>query len=81
MLIPDQIYGIEYLTDDGSRYKFWVLEAERGTHPKTSKQDRKSVERMKVMYEAGFRDMKAQLKLKAPLILKHALREEMHIKH
>ena len=33
-LIPDQLYGIEYLTDDGPRYRFYVLEVERGTNPK-----------------------------------------------
>ena len=50
-LIPDQFYGIEYLTDEGPRYRFYVVEVERGTNPKTSKQDRKSVERMKAMYD------------------------------
>ncbi|GLQ33864.1 hypothetical protein GCM10007939_01470 [Amylibacter marinus] len=80
-LIPDQIYGIEYLTEDGPRYKFWVLEAERGTHPKTSKQDRKSVERMEAMYDVGLSKIKAELKLKAPLVLSQAHRQDMHTKH
>ena len=70
-LIPDQLYGIEYLTDEGPRYRFFVVEVERGTNPKTSKQDRKSVERMKAMYGVyiGQGKYKEHLKLRAPLVL------------
>jgi len=70
-LIPDQIFGIEYLTDDGPRYRFYLVEAERGTNPKTSKQDRKSTERMEAMYEAyvGGAEYRQHLKLTAPLLV------------
>ncbi|MEP4927790.1 MAG: hypothetical protein ABJT31_08420 [Hyphomicrobiales bacterium] len=67
-LIPDQIYGIEYLTDDGPRYRFYLVEADRGTEPKTSTQDRKSKARMEAMYEAGLEGLKKKLGLKAPVI-------------
>jgi hypothetical protein len=70
-LIPDQLYGIEYLTNDGPRYRFYVVEVERGTNPKTSQQDRKSVERMKAMYDVyiGQGKYKEHLGLRAPLVL------------
>lgn len=70
-LIPDQLYGIEYLTDDGPRYRFYVVEVERGTNPQTSNQDRKSVERMKAMYEVyiGQGKYREHLGLRAPLVL------------
>lgn len=70
-LIPDQIYGIEYLTEDGPRYRFYVVEVERGTNPKTSKQDRKSIERMEAMYDVyiGQGKYKEHLELGAPMVL------------
>lgn len=66
-LIPDQLFGIEYLTDDGPRYRFFLLELERGTNPKTSSADRKSVERMIAMYRG--QQFKQHLGLTAPLLL------------
>ncbi|MEP4037337.1 replication-relaxation family protein [Pseudophaeobacter sp.] len=68
-LIPDQLYGIEYLTDDGPKYRFHLVEADRGTEPKTSEQDRKSMARMEAMYETGLEGLKKHLGLRAPLIL------------
>lgn len=68
-LIPDQLYGIEYLTDDGPRYRFYLVEVERGTNPKTSKQDRKSVERMEAMYAAGLEGFRKWLGVRAPVRL------------
>ena len=67
-LVPDQIFGIEYLTAEGPRYRFYLVEAERGTNPKTSKQDRKSLQRMAAMYETfvGAAKYKTHLKLSAP---------------
>lgn len=50
-LIPDAIYGIEYVKDDGLYYMFTCVEADRGTEPKTSSNmERKSLERMKLQY-------------------------------
>lgn len=70
-LIPDQLYGIEHLTEDGPRYRFYVLEVERGTNPKTSTRNRKSVERMQAMYDVyiGQGKYKEHLGLRAPLKL------------
>lgn len=74
-LIPDQLYGIEYLTEEGPRYRFYVVEVERGTNPKTSTQDRKSVERMEAMYEVyiGQRKYREHLGLRAPVVLQIGL--------
>ncbi|WP_298362556.1 replication-relaxation family protein [uncultured Litoreibacter sp.] len=68
-LIPDQIFGIEYVTDDGPRYRFYLVEADRGTEPKTSGQDRKSLARMEAMYEVyiDHSRYKEHLGLKAPM--------------
>jgi hypothetical protein len=32
-LIPDAFFGIEYVTDHGNKYRFFCLEADRGTMP------------------------------------------------
>lgn len=68
-LIPDQLFGVEYLTDEGPRYRFYLVEAERGTNPKTSAKDRKSQERMNAMYEAGLDGFKKHLGLNAPVLV------------
>lgn len=50
-LIPDAIYGVEYVKDDGLYYMFTCVEADRGTEPKTSSNmERKSQERMRLQY-------------------------------
>ncbi len=35
-LKPDALYGLEYKSDKGSRYRFFVVEANRATEPLTS---------------------------------------------
>jgi hypothetical protein len=70
-LVPDQLFGIEYVTEVGPRYRFYVVEVERGTNPKKSKQDRKSLARMEAMYEVyiGQREYMEHLGLRAPAVL------------
>lgn len=42
-LIPDAVFGIEYRTSSGPRYRFFIVEADRGTEPtRSSRFNRKS---------------------------------------
>ena len=51
-LIPDALYGLEYVREDGLYYHFWAVEIDRGTVPKTSPNtQRKSLERQRLQYE------------------------------
>lgn len=71
-LIPDALFGLEYLTPTGSRYRFFALEADRGTEPGTSASPyRKTLERMFYSYRhyIGSGQYKSHLKLTAPLLL------------
>jgi len=52
-LIPDAIFGLEYRTDQGSRFRFFAVEADRATEPTTSSNwNRKSFQRNLLQYEA-----------------------------
>lgn len=71
-LIPDALFGLKYHTPNGPRFRCFVMEADRGTEPATSKNfNRKSVERSLEQYEAyiGAGRYKEHLKLKAPLLV------------
>lgn len=51
-LIPDALFGLEYIKDNKSAYRFFVVEADRGTEPtKSSKFNRKSHLRSFLQYE------------------------------
>ena len=71
-LKPDALFGLEYKTDAGSRYRFFVVEADRATEPYTSKNfNRKSVLKNFLQYQAYIVDgvYKKHLKLTAPLLV------------
>jgi len=73
-LIPDAVFGLEYLTDRGSRFRFFVVEADRATEPSTSRNfNRKSFERSLMQYEhyIGRGKYREHLKLTAPLLVLH----------
>lgn len=45
-LIPDAIFGLEYLTEQGGKFRFFAVEADRATEPATSTSfNRKSFDR------------------------------------
>lgn len=48
-LVPDQLFGLDY----GGQYRFFCVEADRGTEPKQSQATRKSYKKMIEQY-AGF---------------------------
>ena len=71
-LIPDALFGLEYHTVEGSRFRFFVVEADRATEPLTaSTWNRKSVVRSIRQYQAYIGDSgyRRQLQLTAPLIV------------
>jgi len=50
-LIPDAIFGLEYRQTGGSKYRFFLVEADRGTEPtRSSKFNRKSHHRNFMQY-------------------------------
>lgn len=71
-LLPDAVFGLEYLTPDGTRYRFYALEADRATEPLRSAEiHRKSFLRHLLQYEdyiesAGYRE---HLNLTAPMMV------------
>jgi hypothetical protein len=71
-LIPDAVFGLEYHTDSGSRFRFFAVEADRATEPATSSNfNRKSFMRSLLQYEeyvAGGA-YRQHLSLTAPLLV------------
>jgi len=51
-IIPDALYGIEYLIDGERRYRFWALECENTTPLYRAASHRSSIARKEAAYEA-----------------------------
>jgi len=71
-LLPDAVFGLEYHTPKGSRFRFFAVEADRATEPTTSANfHRKSVERNLLQYCDYVEDdgYQRHLKLTAPLLV------------
>ncbi len=71
-LIPDALFGLEYQTEKGPRYRFFAVEVDRGTEPCiTSNWNRKSYLRSLLQYEQYVASFlyREHLKLTAPLLV------------
>ena len=71
-LIPDAVFGLEYLTLGGKRYRFYALEADRATEPLRSAEiHRKSFVRHLLQYEDYIEGVRYQdhLNLTAPMMV------------
>lgn len=71
-LKPDALFGLIYHTNEGDKFRFFVVEADRGTEPVTSRNwNRKSFERHLAQYEAYVADeaYKEHLNLTANLLV------------
>lgn len=82
-LIPDALFGLEYLTDAGPRYRFFLVEADRGTEPmNTNNWSRKSWQRSLAQYRTYVGDglYRAHLNLTAPLVVLVVVTDEQKIK-
>ncbi|MEM7243586.1 MAG: hypothetical protein AAF429_15520 [Pseudomonadota bacterium] len=81
-LTPDGLFGLAYHTNDGDRFRFFVLEADRSTEPVTSSNwNRKSFQRHLAQYEAlitegAYRD---HFKLTAPLLVLNVVPDQARI--
>lgn len=71
-LIPDAIFGLEYHTSAGSRFRFFAVEADRATEPATSTNfNRKSFDRHLRQYREYVEEglYREHLKITAPLLV------------
>jgi Replication-relaxation len=71
-LIPDALFGLEYKTPKGNRFRCFLVEADRSTEPATSKNfNRKSWQRNLLQYEKyiGEKLYRNHLNLKTSLML------------
>lgn len=78
-LIPDALFGLEYISMGKSSYRFFVIEADRSTEPtKSSQFNRKSHLRNFLQYREyiGQKHYKDHLKLKAGLLVLHVTKDE-----
>lgn len=83
-LIPDAVFGLEHAGDGGTTYRFYALEADRGTEPlTTANAHRKSFARHLLQYEdyierGGYR---AHLQLTAPMLVLNVLTGAVRMAH
>lgn len=71
-LIPDALFGLKYHSSEGSRFRCFLIEADRATEPATSKNfNRKSWQRNLLQYEqyVGQGFYREHLNLKSPLLV------------
>lgn len=81
-LIPDAIFGLRYRTPQGDRFRFFAVEADRATEPKTSHNwNRKSFERNLAQYEAYVAGgvYRNHLSLSAPLLVLNVLSDRQRM--
>jgi len=81
-LLSDAVFGLEYLTDQSRRFRFFAVEADRATEPATSSNfRRKSFERHLLQYReyverGGYRE---HLKLTAPMLVLNVTSSEKRV--
>jgi hypothetical protein len=71
-IIPDALFGLQYHTSTGDRFRFFAVEADRATEPATTSNfNRKSALRSLLQYQAYVEERlyKEHLKLTAPLLV------------
>jgi hypothetical protein len=78
-LIPDALFGLQYHTPKGDRFRFFAVEADRATEPTTSANwNRKSLQRNLLQYDAYVAGVlyRQHLKLTAPLLVLNVLSDQ-----
>jgi hypothetical protein len=81
-LIPDALFGLQYHTPEGDRFRFFAVEADRATEPTTSANwNRKSFLRNLLQYDAyvAGRTYRQHLKLTAPLLVLNILSDQQRM--
>lgn len=79
-LIPDALFGLEYMTSEGKCYRFFLVEADRATEPGRSTGARKSYERTITQYRefVGRGLYKQALALTAGMMVLNVTTNETH---
>lgn len=78
-LIPDALFGLQYHTPNGDRFRFFAVEADRATEPTTSANwNRKSFLRNLLQYDAYVAGgvYRKHLNLTAPLLVLNVLTDQ-----
>ena len=81
-LIPDALFGLQYHTPAGDRFRFFSVEADRATEPTTSANwNRKSFLRNVLQYDAYVSDgaYRQHLNLTAPLLVLNVLSDQQRM--
>lgn len=81
-LIPDALFGLQYHTPVGDRFRFFAVEADRATEPTTSTNwNRKSFLRNLLQYDAYVSGgaYRQHLKLTAPLLVLNVLSDQQRM--
>ena len=81
-LQPDALFGLTYHTRIGDRFRFFAVEADRGTEPVTTRNwNRKSFQRHLAQYQAYVEGgaYREHLKLTAPLLVLNVVPNEARI--
>ncbi|MEQ9180243.1 MAG: replication-relaxation family protein [Nitratireductor sp.] len=81
-LMPDAVFGLEYHTDAGSRFRFFAVECDRATEPATTTNfNRKSWLRSLLQYRSyiGNRGYQDHLELTAPLLVLTVVSDEQRL--
>ena len=81
-LKPDALFGLTYHTKHGDKYRFFIVEADRGTEPVTSRNwNRKSFTRHLAQYEAYIVGgaYKEHLQLTAPLLVLNLVPDDQRL--
>ena len=81
-LIPDALFALEYHTSEGSRYRAFLVEADRSTEPATSSNfNRKSWRRNLAQYSRYIGEglYRVHLKLKSPMLVLNVVTDENRV--
>lgn len=81
-LIPDALFGLQYHTVDGDRFRFFVVEADRSTEPAITKNfNRKSLLRTLLQYRdyVEKREYREHLSLSSPLLVLNVVKDERRL--
>jgi hypothetical protein len=81
-LIPDALFGLQYHTPAGDRFRFFAVEADRATEPTTTANwNRKSFQRSLLQYDAYVvgKAYREHLNLTAPLLVLNVLSDQRRL--
>lgn len=81
-LLPDALFGLQYHTDEGDRFRFFLVEADRSTEPFTTKNfNRKSALRNLLQYRDYIENglYRKHLDLTSPLLVLNVVKDQKRL--